>query len=51
MCCNHPIRPQFIKVGSDTQSRVRYLRSTLMAWLEAQAHSSTSSYSVQTSDK
>ena len=43
--------PQFIKVGSDTQSRVRYLRSTLMAWLEAQAHSSTSSYSVQTSDK
>ncbi|QBC46982.1 DNA-binding protein [Acinetobacter baumannii] len=43
--------PQFIKVGNGARSSVRYLRSTLLEWLESQTHVSTSSYSVQTSAK
>lgn len=43
--------PAFIKMGQGKQAPVRYLRSTVMEWLQNQSYSSTSGYSVETHTK
>ena len=43
--------PAFIKMGQGKQAPIRYLRSTIMERLQSQCYSSTSAYSLQTSDK
>lgn len=38
--------PAFIKLGDHPSSPIRYQRSRVMAWLQANLHASTSSYTV-----
>lgn len=38
--------PAFIKLGEHPSSPIRYQRSRVMAWIEANTHVSTSSYSA-----
>jgi hypothetical protein len=38
--------PAFIKLGAHPSSPIRYQRSRLMAWLDAQSFTSTSAYTV-----
>lgn len=38
--------PPFIKMGTHPSSPIRYQRSRVMAWIEANTHNSTSSYSA-----
>ncbi|MES3043731.1 helix-turn-helix domain-containing protein [Sphingomonas faeni] len=38
--------PAFIKLGAHPSSPIRYQRSRLMAWLDAQSFTSTSAYAV-----
>tara|TARA_R110002124_G_scaffold287337_1_gene473371 strand:+ start:1876 stop:2121 length:246 start_codon:yes stop_codon:yes gene_type:complete len=38
--------PVFIKLGDHRSSPIRYQRSRVAAWIEANSHSSTSSYTV-----
>jgi hypothetical protein len=38
--------PAFIKLGAHPSSPIRYRRSRLMAWLDAQSFTSTSAYTV-----
>lgn len=38
--------PAFIKLGTNPSSPVRYQRSRVMAWIDANTHVSTSSYSA-----
>lgn len=38
--------PPFIKLGTHPSSPIRYQRSRVMAWIEANTHQSTSSYSA-----
>ena len=38
--------PVFIKLGNHPASPVRYQRSRVMAWIEANTYASTSSYSA-----
>ena len=39
--------PPFIKLGDHPASPIRYQRSRVMAWIEANSHASTSSYSAR----
>lgn len=43
--------PTFIKMGQGKQAPIRYLRSTVMEWLQNQCYSSTSAYSAPTHTK
>lgn len=38
--------PVFIKLGEHPASPIRYQRSRVIAWIEANTHASTSSYSA-----
>lgn len=38
--------PVFIKLGTHPSSPIRYQRSRVKAWIEANTHASTSSYSA-----
>ncbi len=38
--------PVFLKLGDHPSSPIRYQRSSVVAWLEARSHNSTSSYSA-----
>ena len=38
--------PSFIKLGAHPSSPIRYQRSRVTAWIEANLHASTSSYSA-----
>lgn len=38
--------PVFIKLGSNPSSPVRYQHSRVLAWIEANSHQSTSSYTA-----
>lgn len=38
--------PAFIKLGTHPSSPIRYQRSRVTAWIEANLHASTSSYSA-----
>jgi Helix-turn-helix domain len=42
----HAKGPVFIKLGAHPSSPIRYQRSRVMAWIEANTHASTSSYSA-----
>jgi hypothetical protein len=41
--------PVFLKLGTNPASPVRYQRSRVMTWIEANTHASTSSYSARRS--
>lgn len=44
--CKGKKGPAFVKLGNHPSSPIRYQRSSVMAWIEANTHASTSSYTA-----